>query len=106
MNLSMNDLRELLCESDVKSEILTGTEDHGYCIAVLDKGFVYLGDVKTDADYIYISNAKNVRKWTGNHGLSWYATNGFSKDISLDESGDVKAPYGEIKHLIICTKRV
>ena len=103
MELSINDVRQLLCNSDQMP--VTGTEDHGYCIAVLDKGFVYVGDVKTDTDYIYIAEAKNVRKWTGSHGLSWYATNGFSNDITLDESGDVKAPVGEVKHLIICTKR-
>ena len=103
MELSLNDLRELLCDTGANVPTSKGTENHGYCIAVLDKGFVYVGDVKTNADYIYISNAKNVRKWTGGHGLSWYAKNGFDKDITLDESGDVKAPFGELEHLIICT---
>ena len=105
MELSLDDMRELLCADKQFPSLKTGTEDHGYCIAVLDNGFVYLGDVKTDGGYIYITNAKNVRRWTGNHGLSWYATNGFSKDITLDASGDVKAPRSEIKHLIACTTR-
>ena len=103
MNLSMNDLRELLCETTPAP--ISGMKDHGYCIAVLDKGFVYVGDVKTDGEYIYISNAKNIRKWTGGHGLSWYAITGFSKDITLDDSGDVKAPFIEIKHMIECKSR-
>ena len=107
MELSLNDMRELLCGKGANTLTATNLvkEDHGYCIVVLDKGFVYVGEVTTDADYIYVTDAKNVRKWTGNHGLSWYATNGFSKDITLDESGDVKAPRNEIKHLIICTTR-
>ena len=113
MELSLNDLRDLLCGQNVLSTKDAGSEDygvistlyHGYCIAVLDKGFIYVGNVKTDADWIYISNANNVRNWTGNHGLSWYADNGFEKDITLDHSGDVKAPFSEIKHLIVCTER-
>ena len=106
MELSLNDLRDLLCEN-ATSSVTTKPEleDHGFCIAVLDKGFVYVGDVKTDADYIYITNASNIRKWTGGHGLSWYAINGFDKDITLDSSGDVKAPFTEIKHLITCAMR-
>ena len=105
MELSIQDMRNLLCDKGT-NVISTDKEDHGFCIAVLDKGFVYVGDVKTDADYIYISNVNNIRRWTGNHGLSWYATNGFDEDITLDHSGDIKAPFSEIKHLIICTKRI
>ena len=105
MELSLNDLRDLLCEQNALYTKDAGSEGHGYCIVVLDKGFVYVGDVKTDADWIYIINAHNVRNWTGNHGLSWYADNGFEKDINLDHSGDVKAPFSEIKHLIVCTER-
>ena len=102
MELSMNDLRELLFGTDINQINTPEKEDHGMCIAVLDNGFVYLGNVKTDKNYIYITNAKNIRKWTGEHGLSWYALNGFEKDIILDESGDIKAPYNELKHLIEC----
>ena len=80
----------------------SGKESHGKCIVVLDKGFVYLGDLSTDSNWLYIDNATNIRKWTGGHGLSWYAENGFSEDIILDNSGDVKAPIGELKHLIGC----
>ena len=80
----------------------TGKELHGNCIVVLDKGFVYLGDLSTDGNWLYINNAKNIRKWTGGHGLSWYAENGFSNDVVLDDSGDIKAPIGELKHLIRC----
>ena len=103
MELSLNDMRELLCGTTPAT--MTNMEEHGYCIAVLDKGFVYVGDIKTDREYIYITNAKNIRKWTGGHGLSWYANNGFSKDITMDESGDVKAPFAEIKHMIECKSR-
>ena len=80
----------------------TGKESHGNCIVVLDKGFVYLGDLSTDDNWLYISKAQNVRKWTGGHGLSWYAENGFSQDIVLDDSGNIRAPIGELKHMIRC----
>lgn len=104
MELSITDIKELLCGTDINKE--TGQPiDHGYCIAVLDKGFVYVGDVQTTSDWAIILNAKNVRKWTGGHGLSWYAKNGFDKDIIIDDSGDVKVMSADIKHLIICEKR-
>lgn len=115
MDIKLKELRELICEGRMDSGAqqvflhpqgdTEPLEDHGYCIAVLDKGFVYVGDVKTDSKYIYITSAHNVRKWTGGHGLSWYAINGFDDDITLDASGDVKAPAIENKHLIKCTVR-
>lgn len=109
MDITFNEFRELVLDGWAsgtptkmgKDEL----EDHGYCIAVLDKGFVYVGDVKTDSKYIYITSAHNVRKWTGGHGLSWYAITGFDEDIVLDPSGDIKAPAIENKHLIKCTVR-
>ena len=105
MELSINDVRESLCSEKSSSSTEGKNDNHGYCIAVLDNGFVYVGDVRTDANYIYIKNTKNIRKWTGNNGLSWYAINGFRKDITLDISGDVMAPYNELKHLITCSHR-
>lgn len=104
MELSMKDLRELLCQTS-NEDTVSGVEQHGYCIAVLDKGFVYLGDAETRGGYLYIKNAKNIRRWTGGHGLSWYAENGFSTDIVLDDSGDIKTPATEVKHLILCKVR-
>ena len=101
MEVSMEELANLLCQKDTTPAAI-GVEQHGKCMAVLDKGFVYLGDVSTDSNYVYVRNAKNIRNWTGGHGLSWYALNGFDKDIVLDDSGDVKAPIAELKHLIEC----
>ena len=102
MEVSMEELADLLCKKGTAPAAI-GVEQHGKCIAVLDKGFVYLGDVHTDSDYVYVRNAKNIRKWIGGHGLSWYALNGFDKDIVLDDSGDIKAPIKELKHLIECS---
>lgn len=104
MELSINDIKELVCGTDINKE--TGQPiDHGYCIAVLDKGFVYVGDVETTSEWATIRNTKNVRRWIGGHGLSWYAKNGFNTDITLDDSGDVKVIATDIKHLILCEKR-
>jgi len=104
MDIQIEDLQELLCHN--KAETETPKSDskiyRGKCIAVLDKGFVYVGNVSTENGWVVISNAENIRKWAGGHGLSWYAKNGFAKDIILDVSGEIRCPVTELKHLILC----
>ena len=39
-------------------------ENHGLCIVVLDKGFVYVGTLITGAKFITIDNAQCVRRWS------------------------------------------
>ena len=104
MELNLNDLREFLCEKSTQNND-EDVVNHGYCICVLDKGFIYLGTAYTKAGYLHIENAKNIRKWTGGHGLSWYAIHGFDNDIVLDDSGDIKVPQSELEHLIVCKVR-
>lgn len=81
----------------------TGIVDqHGLCIAVLDNGFVYVGYVETDGKYCTIKEAKNIRRWGTTGGLGQLALQGVQPETKLDIAGTVKAPIGELKHLIIC----
>ena len=41
----------------------------GVQIVVLDRGFVYVGDVTVDADWVTIRNARNIRRWGTTRGL-------------------------------------
>lgn len=99
MDIQPKELRELLGNIQVTEPLRM---NHGKCIAVLEKGFVYVGNVSTENGWVVISNAENIRKWAGGHGLSWYAKNGFAKDIILDVSGEIRCPVTELKHLILC----
>ena len=77
-------------------------ENHGFCIVVLDKGFVYVGTLITDAKFITIENAKCVRRWGTTKGLGQLATQGPQSNTVLDDACTVKALLCELKHFIIC----
>lgn len=73
--------------------------DHGLQIAVLDRGFIYIGDVATDGEWCYIANAWNIRRWGTKRGLG-ELVNGPLADTVLDRVGDVRMPMTTLQHLI------
>ena len=78
-----------------------GVTDHGIQIVVLDRGFVYVGRVKTDRDWCYIDDASNIRIWGTTKGLS-ELVNGPTSSTKLDKAGSVKAHIKSLIHLIAC----
>ena len=48
----------------------------GFAIVVLDRGFVYVGDVQISDNWCVVSNAKNIRCWGTSRGLGELALNG------------------------------
>ena len=81
------------------------TLDLGFQIAVLDRGFVYIGDVKTDSEWCVISGARNIRRWGTTKGLGQLALEGPQADTTLDDTGTVRAPMRAVIALISCDKR-
>ena len=77
-------------------------ENHGLCIVVLDKGFVYVGTLVTGAKFITIENAKCVRRWGTKYGLGQLALEGPQSNTVLDNACTVRALLCELKHFIIC----
>ena len=73
----------------------------GQNIVVLDRGFVYVGDVTIDGDWLYITNAKNVRSWGTKNGLG-ELRNGPLESTKLDVVGEVIAPMRALIHLVPC----
>lgn len=71
-------------------------------IAVLDRGFVYVGDVSRDGDMLLIENARCVRRWGTSSGLGQLATEGPQPNTKLDPTGTVRAPLRSVVHLIDC----
>ena len=78
---------------------------HGLQHVILDRGFVYVGDVKTDSDWCVIANAKNVRRWGTTKGLGQLALKGPLPNTQLDDTGTVRAPMGAVISLIACNQR-
>lgn len=79
------------------------TIEHGLKIVVLDKGFVYVGRVTTDGEWVHIANAHNIRRWGTTQGLGQLALSGPTTSTELDAVGTVKAPFHALQHLIAVT---
>lgn len=73
--------------------------EHGIQIAVLDKGFVYVGEVATDGAWVYITRAVNVRRWGTTKGLG-ELVNGPTRNTELDVVGSIRVPFHALQHLI------
>jgi len=76
--------------------------NEGLNVVILDRGFVYVGDVTIAGDWIVISNAKNVRRWGTSQGLGELAAKGPQPETKLDMAGTVKAPLRALIGLIAC----
>lgn len=69
-------------------------------IVVLDRGFVYVGDVSNDCDgSLIIENAKNIRRWGTSKGLG-ELRNGPLANTVVDDVGTVRAPERAVIHMI------
>ena len=72
----------------------------GFCIVVLDRGFVYVGHVRHDGEWCVIEKAKNIRQWGTTRGLGELAISGPTNKTSLDAVGTVRAPSRAVISLI------
>jgi len=68
-------------------------------IAVLDRGFVYVGAVSFDGDFVILKNAKNIRTWGTTKGLG-ELVNGPLSNTKLDAVGTVRVTKHALIHLI------
>ena len=77
-----------------KKCVLTGT-----AIVVLDRGFVYVGDVVIEGDWCVMTNARNIRHWGTKNGLG-ELVNGPLKETKLDFVGSLRAPLRAVISII------
>lgn len=68
-------------------------------IAVLDRGFVYIGNIIKDGDFFVIRNAQNIRKWGTTKGLG-ELVNGPLRDTVTDSVGTVRFTEKALIHII------
>lgn len=68
-------------------------------IVVLDRGFVYVGQVSQEDDFYVIKNAKNIRQWGTTKGLGELVS-GPLANTKLDNVGTVRAPSRALISLI------
>ena len=73
----------------------------GMNIVVVDSGFVYVGNVTIQGNYVIVGNALNIRKWGTSLGLG-ELRNGPTKDTITDDCGSVIVPMNKVNHFIPC----
>ena len=71
-------------------------------IVVLDRGFVYVGDVTREDDFLRIDNAYNVRRWGTSKGLGELAHEGPMRNTLMDPAGTMRAPLRAVIALLDC----
>ena len=86
----------------IPAEDLAAATDAKLQIAVLDRGFIYVGKVSRRGDTLTIENAKNVRRWGTSRGLGELAAEGPKADTRLDPTPTVTVPLRALIHLIDC----
>lgn len=101
MNIELNELKEILCAGKPATTAGSNERPLGQKIVVLDRGFVYVGDVHEQEDRVLILNAKNIRVWGTTNGLG-ELRNGPLSGTKLDMVGEVSAYKHAIIHLISC----
>ncbi len=71
-------------------------------IAVLDKGFVFVGSIRFQDGFYTISNAQNIRRWGTKNGLGQLAESGPQSETVLDPSPEVFVPQHSLIYLMAC----
>ena len=82
----------------VRADSITSTEGD-IKIVVLDRGFVFVGNVSFDGDFVVIQNARNIRHWGTTKGLGELVP-GPLPGTKVDLVGIVKSPLRALILLI------
>lgn len=69
-------------------------------IVVADRGFVYVGLVTIEPDWVIVREARNIRYWGTTRGLGQLALEGPTSTTTLDEIGTVRIPLRAVISLI------
>jgi len=72
----------------------------GFAVVVLDRGFVYVGNVECDNNWCVISDAHNIRTWGTTNGLGELIQNGPTSETKLDAIGTIRAPMRAVISVI------
>lgn len=71
-------------------------------IAVIDSGWVIVGECKCGPSVVTLTNASVIRVWGTSKGLGQLALDGPSKDTRLDKIGTVSVERSQLKFLVEC----
>jgi len=85
-----------------KSDSESETQDHGICIVILQRGWVYVGHKYQKGNKCWLENPQNIRNWGTSKGLGELSTDGPTSNTKLDPCKTVR--YHELTevHSIDC----
>ena len=87
-----------------KPTAIPGAKELGLQIVVLDRGWVFVGYVSEDGEYVYIDNANVVRTWGTDKGLGQIAMNGPTSSTVLDPVSRVRCSERARLFMLECTE--
>ena len=99
MEISMQEMRELLAGGGGSQ--MSKPVDLGQNIVVLDRGFVYVGNVTEYPDRFRIEKARNIRVWGTKNGLG-ELRDGPLSETKLDQVETVVTFKRAVLHWIPC----
>lgn len=79
----------------------TAVKELGQNIVVLDRGFVYVGTVTDEGEWMRVRDAKNIRVWGTSEGLG-ELRNGPVSATKLDTVGEILFTKRALIHLVPC----
>jgi hypothetical protein len=82
----------------IRSDVANAT-DGDIKIVIIDRGFVYVGNVVLTDNFVVITNAKNIRVWGTTKGIGELVS-GPTSSTKLDSVGTIKAPQSVLISLI------
>lgn len=71
-------------------------------IVVCDRGFVLVGDIAIEDDYLVIENCNCIRVWGTSRGLGEIASGGPTSKTSLDPQPTTKVHELQVVQIIDC----
>jgi len=72
----------------------------GFAIVIVDRGFIYVGNVEHDGEWCRMTNARNIRKWGTSKGLGQLAIEGPQVETVLDAVGSIQIPAHAVISII------
>lgn len=94
MELSIKDMRDLLCPQNAAPALSPSSPTHKIVIA--DRGWVFVGEASRTGDTLHLRNASVIRRWGTTSGLGQLALHGPQKDTVLDPCGYVTIPLSSV----------
>ena len=82
----------------------TSKNELGTQIVVLDRGWIYAGNVTIEGDMVKIHNAKNIRRWGTTKGLGELVNGPIPNKTVADEAGEVTTTLKSVIHFIKCNQ--